>query len=389
MQTGNRRPIGQILLNGGLVPQHDLERALEEQRNTNELLGQTLVRMGILDPTDIKAALSVQHYLNSPDDAVKTAAGVRQMLGDLLLQAGHITSEQLEGAFAEQKRTGEKLGEVLVRMGLLTDRQLNAVLDFQRRQGEEKRSSGPLRLGELLVSKGYISHEQLDDALYKQALSKKKLGEVLIEEKYAKPDQIRHGIRLQNMLMGAALAALLAACGSVDSNVETQSDTVETTVTSAPKESTQTNFFAITIDEYGLLAPTFYYSTNNGSFWSIQADIANDIYDPDFKCVIRIDILKENGAMPAINKTFSIEDNGQYEKFPGTFFVFNGQESTNRKVEQGTISFTSDSTASGNVTGSFDVILTDYDSTTVPAPQYNIKGDFSFKMGTYGPATSS
>lgn len=388
MQTRNRRPIGQILLNGGFVSQFDLERALEEQRSTNELLGQVLVRMGILDSTDLKAALSVQQYLDIPDDAVKTAAGVRQMLGDLLLQAGHITSEQLEGAFAEQKRTGEKLGEVLVRTGLLTDRQLNAVLDFQRRQGEEKRSPGPLRLGELLVSKGYISHEQLDDALYKQALSKKKFGEVLIEEKYAKPHHIRHGIRLQNMLVAAALAALLAACGSVENNMETQSDTAETTTTTTTtyKEATYTNHFTITTDEYGLLAPNFYYSTNNGSFWSIQADIADDIYDPDFQCVMRIDILKENGAMPAINKTFSIEDNGQYEKFPGTFFVFNGQESTNRKVEQGTISFTSDSTASGTVTGSFDVILTDYDSTNVPAPQYNIKGDFSFKMGTYGAA---
>lgn len=389
MNKPNRHPIGRILLNSGFVSRHDLEQALADQRNTNELLGQVLVRMGTLDPTDLKAALSVQEHLNEPEDAVKIAAGARKMLGELLIHAGHITREQLEHALAEQKKSGEKLGEVFMRLGLLTARQLDAVLDFQRTQSDAKPSPNPLRLGELLISKGYISREQLDDALFKQPLSNKKLGEVLIEEGYAQPHHIKHGIHLQHMLLAAALAALLTACGSVGDNTGTQLDAVNTIESAEYTEQIHTNSFTITSDDYDILTPNFYYSTNNAAFWSIQAAVTKDLYDPDFKYVMRIDVLKQDGVMPDINKIFSVEDNAQYEKFPGKIFVFNGQESTNKKVEEGTISFTPDSTASRNVTGFFDVTLTDYDSATVPPPRYHLKGSFNFKMETYGAATSS
>ena len=91
----------------------------------------------------------------------------------------------------------------------------------------------------------------------------------------------------------------------------------------------------------GLFKPNYYYSTNNNAYWSIQADVAENVWDPTFKTVIRIDIPKsDNGVMPSIGgKTFSIEDNPQYEKFPGTFLVFNGEKSTLKKVSQGTITF--------------------------------------------------
>lgn len=213
-QKHNKRFIGQILIDGGFLPQQNIEVALEEQKKTNERLGQVLVRMNILDPADINVALSVQEHLERVEDAVKIAAGVRRQLGELLVQAGRITSAQLEHAIAEQKRSGEKLGEVLVRQGLLTERELDGVLDFQQYQGREKTATGPLKLGEILVSSGTISRGQLDDALLKQNRSQKKLGEVLIEEGYARASHIKHGIHLQQMLLTAALVALLAACGS-------------------------------------------------------------------------------------------------------------------------------------------------------------------------------
>ncbi len=90
-QKHNRRFIGQILIDGGFLPQQNIEAALEEQKNTNERLGQVLVRMNILDPADIKVALSVQEHLDRVEDAVKLAAGVRRLLGELLVQARRIT----------------------------------------------------------------------------------------------------------------------------------------------------------------------------------------------------------------------------------------------------------------------------------------------------------
>jgi len=393
MSKRTMRPIGRILLDGGFLSHPDLGFALEEQKRTNELLGQVLVRMGVLDSMDIKAVLSVQEHLDCAEDVVKTAAGVRRMLGELLVQAGHITNKQLEQALAEQKRSKEKLGEVLMRQGLLTGQQLEGVLDFQRNQDAGVSSPGPLRLGELLVSTGAISRGQLDYALQKQAGTLKKLGEVLVEQGYARPHQIKRGVRLQQMLLTAALVALLAACGSGAGapEINTPASTSAAASSNAGQQQAYVNYLTVTLDEYGLVQPNFYYSTNNNSFWSIQADVAQNVWDPNFASVIRIDIPKAgDGELPGIGgKTYAIEDNPLYEKFPGSFLVFNGQRSTLKKVEQGTISFTPDTTAADKVNGAFDVVLVDHDSTTIPAPQYHLKGVFKFKMGTYGPSAST
>lgn len=399
-QKKTRRPIGRILLDGGFLSPGDLGLALEEQRLTNERLGQVLVRMGALEQSDLNAVLAVQEYLDEPEVAVKTAAGVRRMLGSLLLQAGQITNEQLEQAVAEQKRTGERLGAVLVRRRLLTEQQLSRLLDFQNNQGREKPAPGPLRLGELLVKAGVISRTQLDDALRKQAGSRKKLGEVLIAEGYAKPGQIKHGIRLQHMLQTAALVAILSlgsltACGggggSAPASPE-QSTSTGATTTAQPAGETQeyANSWIMTQDDYGLLKPTFYYSTSNEAFWSIQANIAENVWDPNFRTIMRIDILKSGSSVPNIGgKTYSIENYGLYEKFPGDFLVFNGEKSVLKKVESGVISFTPASTLDGDIIGTFDVLLTDYDTDIVPALKYRLQGSFNVRMGTYGPASPS
>jgi type IV pilus assembly protein PilB len=53
-------------------------------------------------------------------------------MGDLLVRAGLITTEQLERALAEQSHTGGKLGEVLVRQKLLTEEQIAESLAEQK-----------------------------------------------------------------------------------------------------------------------------------------------------------------------------------------------------------------------------------------------------------------
>ncbi|WP_084667137.1 GspE/PulE family protein [Thermanaeromonas toyohensis] len=55
----------------------------------------------------------------------------RRRLGDLLVEAGLLTPEQLEQALKEQKRTGERLGKVLARLGLVSEKDILEVLEFQ------------------------------------------------------------------------------------------------------------------------------------------------------------------------------------------------------------------------------------------------------------------
>ena len=54
-----------------------------------------------------------------------------KQLGDILLEGGHVTPEQLGSAMEEQRRLGRSLGRVLVDLGILTEGQLVAALATQ------------------------------------------------------------------------------------------------------------------------------------------------------------------------------------------------------------------------------------------------------------------
>ncbi|MDD2851822.1 MAG: cytochrome c3 family protein [Desulfuromonadaceae bacterium] len=197
-----------MLLDGGFLSHNDLNDALDEQKRSKELLGQVLVRMGMLTDSDVKIPLSIQQHLGSIDNAVRIVAGERQLLGALLVQSGHLTNEQLDFVIAEQQRNGERLGDTFTRLGILNERQLKALLDFQRNQ--ESTDTSPLRLGELLIATGHITREHLENALYQQTKSNKNIGDVLIEAGHVTPNQVKQGVRLQQMLLKTVLAAIVS-----------------------------------------------------------------------------------------------------------------------------------------------------------------------------------
>jgi len=214
----NPRPVGEILVDGGFISAELLSVALEEQTRTNKLLCEILVSMNILESADMDVVLSIQKHLDQPKSALKLAAGVRETIGALLLQSGRISAEQLDMALAEQKRTGGKLGEILLRFNMLTEQQLNYLLDFQQFQSDKSKETPALRLGEILVSMGCITREQLTKALLRQRDYPKKIGEILVEEGHVKYFQIHRGLGIQRMLITSVLVALvsfgqLSGCG--------------------------------------------------------------------------------------------------------------------------------------------------------------------------------
>lgn len=56
---------------------------------------------------------------------------IKKRLGELLLESGIITDQQLQAALEDQQRTRKKLGDVLLAQGVLTEHQLIEVLEFQ------------------------------------------------------------------------------------------------------------------------------------------------------------------------------------------------------------------------------------------------------------------
>jgi hypothetical protein len=52
-------------------------------------------------------------------------------IGQILIETGAISSEQLELALKEQKQTGEKLGQILQRLGICSEHEIARVLASQ------------------------------------------------------------------------------------------------------------------------------------------------------------------------------------------------------------------------------------------------------------------
>jgi MSHA biogenesis protein MshE len=65
------------------------------------------------------------------DQIPQTQSRKRIRLGDLLVESGIITQQQLEAALTDQKRSGKRLGRTLIELGYLEDQTL---LDFLSRQ---------------------------------------------------------------------------------------------------------------------------------------------------------------------------------------------------------------------------------------------------------------
>ena len=206
----SRRLLGKILVDGGFITPQNLETALTRQKETNEQLGEALVGLGALSPQDLNVVLSVQGDLFSLEASVKAAAGIRELLGELLLQAKQITREQLDAALREQYKTGDRLGEVLVKSWLLSANELNAVLSFQQHQNSYLPVLEHFHLGGILVAAGQITKQQLKDVIAQQKISKKKIGELLVESGYLIRDQINRGLRLQHKLVTAAVIATIS-----------------------------------------------------------------------------------------------------------------------------------------------------------------------------------
>jgi adsorption protein B len=98
-------------------------------------------------------------------------------LGRRLLERDLITPAQLKDALKVQRRSYQRLGDILVREGILTPAQLDEALARFTAHGRGL-------LGEFLVQEDYISLQELRRALDAQATAFRRLGEVLVAQKY-------------------------------------------------------------------------------------------------------------------------------------------------------------------------------------------------------------
>ncbi|HLP84043.1 MAG TPA: hypothetical protein VK157_06810, partial [Phycisphaerales bacterium] len=75
---------------------------------------------GITPTPAMESPLTAPITPGVPAQPPAPAAPKRMRVGDVLVQEGHVTREQLEKALAEQKGTGKMVGEALVAQGVIS-----------------------------------------------------------------------------------------------------------------------------------------------------------------------------------------------------------------------------------------------------------------------------
>jgi hypothetical protein len=136
------RPLGELLVERGLIDEYALEPLLLEQRLTGQLLGELLVAKRIVSPMELAAILGEQHGVHLDPERRPKADGPPALP---------------RGSGARRFRP---LGRILVEKELLTESGLQRVLLAQRRTGGS--------LGQLVVERGYVTPDELAEALADQ-----------------------------------------------------------------------------------------------------------------------------------------------------------------------------------------------------------------------------
>lgn len=126
--AGPHEPIGELLVRAGRLTREQLDAALEAQRDAGLRLGELLVKNGWLSEPELRALLAFQKRLGKVG---ADRAGPLQ-LGNLLVACGAITAEQLEFALIHHRESNQRLGDALIDAGYVTSHQVEQGLRLQR-----------------------------------------------------------------------------------------------------------------------------------------------------------------------------------------------------------------------------------------------------------------
>ena len=132
-ETLTARLIGTVFVERGLLSESQIRVALEIQRETGQQLGQILVERFGVSRHELASVVAEQwaEFGRSGADTDPASNESWRRLGDIFVERGFVTPEQLEQALARQRETGERVGEALVAQGSISKFELAGALAEQ------------------------------------------------------------------------------------------------------------------------------------------------------------------------------------------------------------------------------------------------------------------
>jgi hypothetical protein len=151
--------LGELLLAAEIVPQAQMEAAMQTSMATGLPLGRLLVSLGSLSEEILASALNAQTLIRSGN--VKREQAVQGLKSAYKRRKPYETSDQ--GIHLGPHRPSIRLGELLVAAQLVTDEDVRASLELSLVKEKS--------LGEMLVEQKVIALELLDSALILQEMA--------------------------------------------------------------------------------------------------------------------------------------------------------------------------------------------------------------------------
>jgi hypothetical protein len=147
------RLIGALFIERGLITEEQLQRALELQATDGGRLGEIIVAEFGVSRVELASALAEQwaevertvrteeaqtledvetsHEPLPPSSEDGQIVPTRRPLGEIFVERGLVSEDQVEAALVEQRQSGGKLGEILVEHGVLSRLDLAGALADQ------------------------------------------------------------------------------------------------------------------------------------------------------------------------------------------------------------------------------------------------------------------
>lgn len=284
-RAGPKR-IGELLVAANVIKPEVLLEALQVAKKSATPLGRVLMGIGELTERDLQTAIEIQSLLR--EGVISAEFGIRALnvaikgcipleeaftrlgwkapqresmpgseLGELLLEAGAVTRENLEEAMTQSQENNLPLGrclvlaralpstllasaltaQVLLRDGKITKEQAVSGMRAAARKhqtievslqevGAYKPSQANIRVGDLLMSAGLVTEGDKISAIEMGLVQQQPVGQILVQNGMISETMLNESLKLQDMvakgnLTGVQAADILRAANARNCPIET------------------------------------------------------------------------------------------------------------------------------------------------------------------------
>lgn len=194
--------LGEALIKAGAINETELNAALSEQKKTGHKLGRILMDNGYATEMEIVNALADNmglEYIELQDatiDETAIKAVPLKLVEKHLVMPVRFTGNRITIAMSDPLDLGA-ISDLEFVTGKKVHPVVTTLAEIRRATQHYYYKKKPKRLGEILLDAKTLSKEQLDECLANQKVSKKKLGDVIVQMGFSTETEIARALSSQ------------------------------------------------------------------------------------------------------------------------------------------------------------------------------------------------